>query len=232
MIFHLAATSEIGAAENYSFVLQLTGRSANIFLLDADDYILDALGSTRGAGQETGEKYAPPPHPNKQRENVEEAFSQKDFSSLSAALDANYLQKERETEFRARANAARSKIKKEIKQREKLMTNLARDLENHGDAENWKRFGDLILANLATAIREDDKILVVDYFDENLPTIEIEADEQSSLTETAENFFKRYTKSRNAAAEISKRSEILQKELNEWLKKTKRTRNGNRGRRF
>ena len=49
--------------------------------------------------------------------------------------------------------------------------------------KSWKRFGDLILANLATAIRENNKILVVDYFDENLPTVEIEAAENLSLTE-------------------------------------------------
>ena len=217
--FRLAATSEIGAAENYSLVVQLTGRSANIFLLDANGYVLDALNSTRGAGQEIGEKYAAPPNPNKPDETVEEVFPNKDFPTLSAALNAHYSQKEAEAEFRAKTNAAKSKINKEIRQREKLLANLARDLENHGDADDWKRFGDLILANLATAIRENDKILVVDYFDENLPTIEIEAAENLTLTEAAESFFKRYTKSRNAAAEISKRSEVLRKELEKWRAK-------------
>ena len=114
LIFRLAATSEIGAAENYSLVIQLTGRSANIFLLDRDEYVLDALNSTRGAGQEIGDKYAPPPNPNKQNqsETIETAFPKKDFSTLSAALDAHFLQKESETEFRAKVNTARSKIKK------------------------------------------------------------------------------------------------------------------------
>jgi predicted ribosome quality control (RQC) complex YloA/Tae2 family protein len=55
--------------------------------------------------------------------------------------------------------------------------------------------------------------LVVDYFDENTPTIEIEADENDSLTEAAEKFFRRYTKARNAKEEISKRSAILESEI-------------------
>jgi predicted ribosome quality control (RQC) complex YloA/Tae2 family protein len=69
------------------------------------------------------------------------------------------------------------------------------------------------LANLTTAAREGNTVLVVDYFDENVPTVEIEADENASLTEAAEKFFKRYTKARNAAVEIEKRLSVLESEL-------------------
>ncbi len=63
----------------------------------------------------------------------------------------------------------------------------------------------MILANLATAKREGDKVFLNDFFDENVPTIEIGVDENASLTEAAEKFFKRYTKARNAQTELSKR---------------------------
>jgi predicted ribosome quality control (RQC) complex YloA/Tae2 family protein len=71
----------------------------------------------------------------------------------------------------------------------------------------------LILANLADAVRINDKVLVVDYFDENIPTIEIEVDENDSLTRAAEKFFKRYTKARNAKEEISKRLRELESQI-------------------
>jgi predicted ribosome quality control (RQC) complex YloA/Tae2 family protein len=77
----------------------------------------------------------------------------------------------------------------------------------------------LILANLATAVRIEDKVLLVDYFDETAPTIEIEVDENQSLTEAAEKFFKRYTKARNAAVEIEKRLKILDAEISELLER-------------
>jgi predicted ribosome quality control (RQC) complex YloA/Tae2 family protein len=48
-----------------------------------------------------------------------------------------------------------------------------------------------------------------------VPTIEIEADENASLTEAAEKFFKRYTKARNALVEIEKRLQILDAELSD-----------------
>jgi predicted ribosome quality control (RQC) complex YloA/Tae2 family protein len=73
--------------------------------------------------------------------------------------------------------------------------------------------GDLLLANAANARREGDKIFVTDFFDEATPEIAIEADENLSVTEAAEKFFKRYTKARNAAGEIAKRLDTVQKEL-------------------
>ena len=45
------------------------------------------------------------------------------------------------------------------------------------------------------------------------PTIEIEINENDSISEAAEKFFKRYTKARNAKKEIAKRMEIVEAEL-------------------
>jgi len=90
---------------------------------------------------------------------------------------------------------------------------LSEDLEHHGDAQMWKRTGDLLLANAATARREGDKILVTDFFDEHQPQIAVQADENLSVTEAAEKYFKRYTKARNASGEITKRQETVRKEL-------------------
>ena len=90
---------------------------------------------------------------------------------------------------------------------------MRQDLEKHGDAERWKRFGDLILANLANAEIRGGSVFVTDFYDENIPQIEIGIEENLSLSENAERFFKRYTKARNAKEEISKRLEILNAEL-------------------
>lgn len=213
--FSLAAQTELGTDENYSLIVQLTGRSANIFLLDSRDFILDALRDSFGEGQEIGMKFAPPLRAEKEtgKRGDEEIFSRGKFENLSEALDVFYLEKEAEKAFQDKTKSAESKLKKEISKREKLVKKLNQDLENHGDAEKWKRFGDLILANLADAVSVDGKLLVVDYFDENTPTIEIEADENDSLTLTAEKFFKRYTKARNAKEEISKRLVITETEI-------------------
>ncbi|MBA3694100.1 MAG: NFACT family protein, partial [Acidobacteria bacterium] len=202
-----SARNDFGAAENYTLVVQLTGRSANLFLLDKNDFILEACRESFGAGQEIASKYAVPKRADARmpRPNNAEILSQAEHTDLSEALDFYYQNQEAEKVFQAKASQAQSKLKQEISKREKLVRKLNQDLENHGDAETWKRFGDLILANLATAKREGDKVFLNDFFDENVPTIEIGVDENASLTEAAEKFFKRYTKARNAQTELSKR---------------------------
>jgi predicted ribosome quality control (RQC) complex YloA/Tae2 family protein len=140
-------------------------------------------------------------------------FPQNGFDSLSEALDVFFQTQSAEKAFQSKATTARNKLKQELQKREKLVVKLEKDLENHGDAESWKRLGDLLLANLATAKRVKNTVYVVDYFDENTPTLEIEVDENSSLTEAAEKFFKRYTKARNAQNELSKRLTDLQTQI-------------------
>lgn len=89
----------------------------------------------------------------------------------------------------------------------KLIQNLEGDLEKHGDPAKWKRYGDLLLANIGTAARKGDRIVVTDYFEESAPILEIEADENASLSEMAENYFRRYAKARNGHNVIGDRIE-------------------------
>lgn len=217
LTFDFTAETELGATEKYSLAVQLTGRSANLFLLDKNGFILERLRETFGAGQEIGDKYsAPVREGDKRKRGEEESFDKGDFHTLSEALDNFYLEREAEKLFQNRARAAENKIKQETAKREKLVKKLKQDLENHGDAEKWKRFGDLILANLKDAVRIDNKVLVVDYFDENVPTLEIEVDENDSLTAAAEKFFRRYTKARNAKEEISKRLAEIELQITDY----------------
>jgi predicted ribosome quality control (RQC) complex YloA/Tae2 family protein len=215
LLLAFSSITELGESEKYTLIVQLTGRSANLFLLDKNGFILDKMRDTFGTGQEIAGKYSAPfrEEGEKGRRGEREIFSIDEFDSLSEALDNFYLEKEAEKVFQNRAKASENKLKKEITKREKLVKKLEQDLENHGDASVWKRFGDLILANLADAVRIDEKVLVVDYFDENIPTIEIEVDENDSLTQAAEKFFRRYTKARNAKEEISKRLRELESQI-------------------
>lgn len=213
--FKFSAKNDVGQIQIYQLIVQLTGRSSNLFLLDANEFILDALRENSGDGQEIADKYQPPTTSSERRETFD-VFPQGDFPTLSEALDAHFKEIEAENVFRSKANSAKSKLKKEISKRKRLVKNLQGDLKNHGDAETWKRFGDLLLANVATAQRAGDKISVIDYFDENIPTIEIEVDKNDSITAAAEKFFKKYTKARNAKEEISKRLAEVNAELEKF----------------
>ncbi len=111
-------------------------------------------------------------------------------------------QRERIAELAAKA---RIKIENEIRKSRKLIDNLNGELEKHGDADRWKRCGDLLLANSNNATRKGDLILVTDYFDENAPLLAIEGESNLSLSQIAESYFRRYTKARNGKRVIAER---------------------------
>lgn len=212
--FHLAGESETGVATRHVLIAQLTGRSANLFLTDERGFIFDSLRQTNGDGQEPGTPYSPPVRPEGSTSVSKGTVLTTDgHANLSDALDAESTRRRATREFNAAGAAARSRIRQEISKRERLLKRLDADLDEHGEAERWKKFGDLLLANVATAKRNGANVAVVDYFDESQPVIEIEADENDSITAAAEKFFKRYTKARNAREEIEKRREAIAREL-------------------
>lgn len=103
------------------------------------------------------------------------------------------------------ASAQRRRLSAAIAKGRKLIENLRGDLTRHGEADRWKRYGDLILANVNTAKRNGDTVVVTDYFDDLAPAIEIEGDANKPLSEIAEAYFRRYVKSRNAVRIVAGR---------------------------
>ena len=213
LLIDLDADDEVDGRHRYTIAIQLTGASANIFLLDSAGSIVETLRQTRGSGQQVGERYSPP----ERRSSTPPAADSGavEHRNLSKRLDAEDRGLSETERFRSIASSARGRLKREISKRRKLIERLHDDLANHGDAERWKRFGDLLLANVATARRVggSGSVIVTDYFDASAPEIAIEIDETDSLTEAAEKYFRRYTKARNAGTEIATRLEQVQKEL-------------------
>ncbi|HEX8559891.1 MAG TPA: NFACT family protein [Pyrinomonadaceae bacterium] len=135
------------------------------------------------------------------------------FVSLSEALDRHFVRQDAERAFDARAASARARLRQQIASLRKLRDNLARDLAAHGDADEHKRAGDLLLANVGTAVRDGGRVRLTDFYAEDAPTIELEVDENRSLQDEAARRFARYTKAKRAAREISERLEKVGPEL-------------------
>ncbi len=205
--------NELGDHANYILGAQLTGASANLFLLDRELTIIASARQTHGTGQQPGEKYEPPARRKTETSKPTAGIDAGSLQNLSARLDAEDRTAAESARFDSVANAARAKLKQEISKREKLLHKLEDDLAGHGDADKWKRFGDLLLANVTSARRDGETVFVVDYFDDAAPEIAIDIDENDSLTQAAEKFFKRYTKARNASLEIERRTKTIEKEL-------------------
>ena len=229
--FAFAVPDAVGEVRAATLVAQLTGRTSNLFLLDEHGRIQDTLRPSRGEGQAEGEVYSPPgpqgpaaprgpaetrpgaPGDGPKASRRPRELTREGFSSLSEALDQHYLRLDAERAFDARAGAAAARLRQQLASLRKLRDNLARDLAEHGDAEEHKRAGDLLLANLGTAVRSGGTVRLTDFYADDTPTVELEVDENRSLQEEAARRFARYTKAKRAAREISERLEKLGPEL-------------------
>lgn len=186
-----------------TLVAQLTGRTADLFLLDEANQIEAAL-RTQIEGI-----YQPPPV----REIRVEGDLPQAIGSPSEAADAYYSSLDQTREFDTRANAVRSRLLKALRQKQKLKENLEKDLASHGDPEEHKRIGDLLLANVSTAKRSGNKLTITDYYAEGAPSIEIEIDENISLQDEAAQRFRQYGKAKRAREEIAERMVQIDREI-------------------
>jgi predicted ribosome quality control (RQC) complex YloA/Tae2 family protein len=219
--FVFDAPDAVGDVREATLVAQLTGRTSNLFLLDPAGRILDSLRPSRGEGQETGDPYSPPAPQvtsssspdDKTTRRESPAISREGAASVSEALDNHYRRLEAERAFDARASAASSRIKQESSRLNKLRENLARDLAAHGDADEHRRAGDLLLANIGAAERRGSVVRLKDFYAEGEPWVELEVEENRTLQEEAARRFARYSKAKRAAREIAARLEQVESEL-------------------
>lgn len=209
--FSFRGRNDLGRPYLRNLVAQLTGRSANLLLLDEQGQIIQTLRSFSGSGQQIGDKYKPPTQAGG-RVSVR-PFQKGTFATLSEAADAYYQQLEAERTFQGNVVAARAALRRRVRHSEKLLQQMEKDLAAHSAPEEHKRMGDLLLANLANARRQGKMVKLFDYFAEGAPEIEIEVPENSTLQEEAARHFARYTRSKRAAGQIAKRIDVVRAEL-------------------
>lgn len=198
---------ETAATHFRRLVIQLTGRTANVFLLDELNRIVAVLRGPRG--QLPGEIYAPPAAP---QSDTRETLALP-IGSPSAYADDYFAKLDTVKTFESRAATLRSRLRSSIQRQRKLKQHLQTDLVNHGDPEEHKRAGDLLLANVATAMREGNKVAVTDYYANPPAVIELEIDENMSLQDEAARRFRNYTKAKHAHEEIASRLTAIDREI-------------------
>jgi predicted ribosome quality control (RQC) complex YloA/Tae2 family protein len=213
--FSFSLADDLGVPRKYVLMAQLTGRSANLFLLDEAGRITQAWRILKGEGQQIGDLYRPPPVQGRALAESPR-ITRGESPGISAAADKHYRHRDTEHEFESLAASLRARLRKEINRRKKLQTNLRKDLVAHGNPEEHKRLGDLLLANISNAIRTGNRVTLTDYYVEGTPAIEVEVDENQSLQDAAVESFTRYTKAKRAIEEIATRLAQLDRELEQF----------------
>src|SRR5687768_8675224 len=207
-----------GTTQLRKLIVHLTGRAANLYLLDETERILAVLRGSRA--QLPGEIYSSPEPPaqSNRGERIEEIPS----GSPSAYADAYFSAIDSAKAFDSRAGTLRSRLRTSLKRQRKLKEHLRKDLAGHGDPEEHKRTGDLLLANVATATRNGNKVVLTDYYSEDAPQIEFEIDENTSLQDEAARRFRLYAKAKHAREEIAGRLSNVDREIEQLQNRTQK----------
>ena len=218
--FDFVGRDELGNLKRPVLVAQLTGRSANLLLLDADSRIVQTARKADTEGQRAGDFYRRPEGRGESGSapRASELLAQihsPDSSSPSQTADAYFTSLLEERAFAARVSAARAELRKKLAQQEKLLKQLERDLKSHEDAEQHKRVGDLLLANLTTGRRAGKRVELVDYFADDGSTIQIDLDDSITFQEEANRRFGLYSRSKRAVAQIKARITAAEDRLRE-----------------
>jgi predicted ribosome quality control (RQC) complex YloA/Tae2 family protein len=94
-------------------------------------------------------------------------------------------------------------LRHDLARKKKVLNERERELRNAGEAEKWRRFGELLIANLhALARQQGGEVEVVDYYGEGQPTIAIPLADGKNARASAEEYFARYKRAQRAATRI------------------------------
>lgn len=199
-------------------IAALTGRKADVLLLDGADRILMTLNQ----GQErSGQPYTLPSGPPAARTSgAHRAKSpppiQPDVGHpfpISHGIELRYQQREEE---RARDQFRQSRLmelRKAIKKISRRTDALRADLEKADRYRDYARYGELLKANLGTIQKGQEEVTVVDYFDPAMPELVIPLDASKSPQGNLNDYFKKHQKHVAAEREIRPRLETAEREL-------------------
>ena len=124
------------------------------------------------------------------------------FDTISEAVCAYYKQIERQEIKRRQTQAILQAIKKHQKSVERKLYQLRTDWKNAKNADNFRKQGELLTANLHQIKSGQKKVEVIDYYDPDLKTQVLELKPELSPTQNAQRLFKLYNKAKRGKTVI------------------------------
>ena len=145
------------------------------------------------------------------------SYERRDFESAGALLDAYFASRDNKQRVHQRASDILKLLTNaEARIRKKLELQRT-ELSECDEGEKYRKYGDLITANLyrlpvKTSIAELEDYEEMDE-EGNCPTVRIELDSRLSPSANAQRFYKKYAKTKTAKVELARQIELGEGEL-------------------
>lgn len=140
-------------------------------------------------------------------------FTHIPYQSMSQLLEDFIGTKEQSVLLEQKRNELRHILNREIERCQRKLAIQQDTVAASADAEIYKRYGELLTANIYQ-IKQGEIAKVIDYYDENQPTIQIKMDPRFSPAQNAQNYFKRYNKAKSGAVKAQEQIVLTTDELN------------------
>lgn len=137
----------------------------------------------------------------------------KHFSSLRELFDLYFAERDRIERINQRARDLIILLQNAIARTERKLAIQRQSLLDSEKGEEYKKYGDLITANLYRIERGMASFSAVDYYDERCPEITVNLDKRLSGAQNAQRMYKLYNKCKTAKRVLSEQIEIWEREL-------------------
>ena len=110
-------------------------------------------------------------------------------------------------------NSFEARKRRRLKKINKKKKALLKDLENLKKYSDYKKYGELLKAQLHKLKRGDEFVSVIDYYEENMPEIKLKLDKKKTPLENMEFYFKKYEKYKRGVKYIENELDKLEIEI-------------------
>ncbi|MBE5776472.1 MAG: fibronectin/fibrinogen-binding protein [Clostridiales bacterium] len=123
---------------------------------------------------------------------------QREYPSLSAAMDAYYAGRDRRERINQKSATLRHVIKNALERDEKKLALQEEELTASARMEEWRIAGELLTAQGYMVPRGQSKVELPNFYDENGGAMTIDLDVALTPAQNAQKYFKKYRKARSA----------------------------------
>ena len=141
-------------------------------------------------------------------------YSPQYMETVGNMLETFYQARDKKDRLHQRSTDLRKSLQLKLDRLYNKIDNLQKDLVKTEKAEEFKVKGDLITANIyQLKEQKTDTIAVINYYDVEMPEINIEIDKKLTPTQNAQKYYKQYNKFKTAVIEVNKQMELSKEEI-------------------
>ncbi len=137
----------------------------------------------------------------------------KSGEGFSALLDLFYTVRDRRDAIRQKGQGLRKTVQNLCARLTKKLAIQEVELEQTYDRERLRQLGDIVTANLGRIVKGQTELQAEDFYDENMPLIDIPISPILSPQQNAAKFYKDYSRMKNAEKELTRQIELGTTEL-------------------